>query len=231
MAVDGDGNVVVTARSVGLGSSHDYATIKYSSSGMALWTNRYNGPGNGADEPQALVVDAIGDVFVTGNSPGIGTGYDYATIKYSGGGAALWTNRYHGPGAGSDTTSGVAVDASGNVFVTGCCAATIGYSSAGEALWTNRASGAAQALAVDAVGNVFVTGGSSETIKYSSSIVLPHLSHRRANNQLVLSWTNAGFVLQGAPIVPRAFTNIPGATSPYTNSPSEPQQFFRLISN
>ena len=48
------------------------------------------------------------------------------------------------------------------------------------------------------------------------------------DNQLVLSWTNAGFSLQSAPAVTGTFTNLPGATSPYTNALTGAQQFFRL---
>jgi len=50
-------------------------------------------------------------------------------------------------------------------------------------------------------------------------------------NQLVLSWTNAGFGLQTAPAITGAFTNLPGATSPYTNPITGAQQFFRLKKN
>jgi hypothetical protein len=57
------------------------------------------------------------------------------------------------------------------------------------------------------------------------------LDFQRLNNQLVLSWTNAGFNLQSAPTVAGTFTNIPSATSPYTNSFIAPQKYFRLISN
>ena len=49
--------------------------------------------------------------------------------------------------------------------------------------------------------------------------------------ELVLSWTNAGFNLQSAPTMTSTFTNIPGATSPYTNSLAAPRQFFRLAGN
>jgi len=40
--------------------------------------------------------------------------------------------------------------------------------------------------------------------------------------------TNAGFHLQSAPALTGPFTNILGATSPYTNITTSAQQFFRL---
>ncbi|MEO7299322.1 MAG: SBBP repeat-containing protein [Verrucomicrobiota bacterium] len=190
VALDGSGNVLVTGYSFGTNGISDYATVKYSGAGVALWTNRYNGPGNKDDRANAVAVDGSGDVFVTGYSFGGNNGDDYATIAYSGAGVALWTNRYNGPGNGSDQATAVAVDGSGNVFVTGYSVAsnsvvndytTIAYSGAGAALWTNRYNGPgnnddrANAMAVDGSGNVFVTGyshgGSSyndyATIKYS----------------------------------------------------------------
>src|SRR5262249_40089202 len=130
----------------------------------------------------------------------------------------------------------LAVDRTGNVFVTGNSnpsnnfnddeSFTIAYSGAGSPLWTNRFRETtngfydAQALAVDKNGNVFVTGNTSSnwiTIKYSSSIPAAHLDFQRLNKQVVLSWTNAGFSLQTAPNFSATFTNVPGATSPYTN--------------
>jgi len=53
----------------------------------------------------------------------------------------------------------------------------------------------------------------------------------RQSNQLVLSWTTAGFSLQSVLAITGTFTNLPAATSPYTNPITAPQQFFRLISN
>src|SRR5436190_2000167 len=109
IAVDGSGNVVVTG--LGHGSYYyddaDFATIKYSGAGVPLWTNYYNG-GYGSDIALAMSVDDSGDVFVTGASAGTNNYLpDYATIKYSGGGVPLWTNRYDGPGNGSDWASAI----------------------------------------------------------------------------------------------------------------------------
>jgi len=83
------------------------------------WVRRYNGPGNSEDHAYALSVDSSGNVYVTGWSPGSGTGLDYATIKYSPSGDTLWVKRYNGPGNGSDYAYALAVDGSGNVYVTG----------------------------------------------------------------------------------------------------------------
>ncbi len=87
----------------------------------------------------------------------------------------------------------------------------------------------------DSSGNVFISGASWNgtnydyvTIKYSSSVPPPRLDFQRLNNQLVLSWTNAGFNLQSAAAVTGIFTNLPGATSPYTNSAISAQRYFRL---
>jgi len=190
-AVDSNGNVFVTGESYGYLSAQDYATIKYSSAGVPLWTNRYNGPADGPDSAYAMAVDSSGNVIVTGRSSGDTNTYeDYLTIKYSSAGVPLWTNRYDGGANGSDFAYATAVDSSGNVFVTGDSYndisppdyATIKYSSAGVPLWTNRYDGGsddyAYAMAVDSGGNVIVTGVSYgnfqdyATIKYSSAGVV-----------------------------------------------------------
>ena len=85
---------------------------------QSSWTNRYNGPGNGSDVAKAIAVDSSGNVFVTGYATGSGSGSDYATIKYSGAGVPLWTNRYDVLGH-DDKANAIAVDGTGNVFVTG----------------------------------------------------------------------------------------------------------------
>ena len=49
------------------------------------WVQRYNGPGNGSDQPTAIATDGSGNVFVTGYSMGVA--WDHATIKYSASGS------------------------------------------------------------------------------------------------------------------------------------------------
>ncbi len=83
LSIDKDNNIYVTGLSRGNGTERDYATLKYNSSGDQIWVQRYNGPGNGDDEANAMTVDYLGNIYITGNS--FGGGMDYATIKYNSG--------------------------------------------------------------------------------------------------------------------------------------------------
>jgi hypothetical protein len=57
------------------------------------------------------------------------------------------------------------------------------------------------------------------------------LNFLRDANKLILTWADASFALQSAPGVMGVFTNVPGATSPYTNFFTGPARFYRLKSN
>src|SRR6266545_989623 len=181
IAVDGSGNVYVTGKSVRTSGDYDYATIKYNASGAQQWVTRYNGPGDSDDGAYAVAVDGSGNVYVTGYSLGSGTIFDYATIKYNASGAQQWVARYDGTGNGNDYAYAIAVDGSGNVYVTGGSAgmggvgcinficddyATIKYDTAGTQQWVARYNGPgnssdnAVAIAVDGASNVYVTGTS-----------------------------------------------------------------------
>ncbi|MCL4788188.1 MAG: hypothetical protein KJ070_15575 [Verrucomicrobia bacterium] len=66
------------------------------------------------------------------------------------------------------------------------------------------------------------------TIKYAAEVVRPPLNIQRLSSNAVLSCTNAALGLQSAPAISDTFTNVPGATSPYTIPIAGGQAFFRL---
>ena len=156
------------------------------------WVARYNGPANKFDGTRAMVIDAAGNIYVTGPSEGKKGNVDYATIKYNSAGVQQWVARYNGTGNGEDWPYAIAVDASGNVYVTGRSLgigtnldyATIKYNTTGIQQWALRYAGPANQvdiakdITVDGSGNVYVTGlcdgntvsGTAyATIKYNSA--------------------------------------------------------------
>ncbi len=119
IAVDNSGCVYVTGFSDSTGSGQDYVTIKYDSAGNEVWVRRYNGPNNGTDEAIALAIDKSSNIYVTGFSESGSSGMDYATIKYYSNGDTAWVRRYDGPASSEDFGFAIAVDVSGNSYVTG----------------------------------------------------------------------------------------------------------------
>jgi uncharacterized delta-60 repeat protein len=219
--------VYVTGMSRGIfGSSvsGDYVTIKYSTVGDSVWVKRCNGAGNNYDEPCAVVTDNAGNIYVTGFSWNISDpqSADYLTVKYNTAGDSLWVKRYNGPGNSRDEANGIAVDAAGNVYVTGVSAGTVTgydygtvkYSSSGAQQWVARYNGTpptgydeATAVALDNSGNVYVTGfsavitgtGDFATIRYNPAGVQQWL-HRyngpgnNSDGAFCISVDNLGFV-------------------------------------
>jgi hypothetical protein len=201
IVVDASGDFYVTGDSFrGMKLEHsDYATVKFGTLGEIIWDERYDARRNGHDVATAAALDFEGNVIITGRSEYSKSKnidvlhYDYFTIKYNANnGSVAWANRYDNRDVANarDEAAAVAVDSSGNVYVTGRSQGsglnfdivTIKYSSNGGRLWVARynnleANGndEAAAIGVDSAGNVYVTGHSSNginndyvTIKYSS---------------------------------------------------------------
>jgi PKD repeat protein len=213
VALDGAGNIFATGQfrsTINLGGGpmtafkfsyqpdlpSDIYLVKYSPSGAHLWSKRIGGHGD--DSGTAIAIDGSGNVIVAGFAgPNVDFGggelptagsYDVFVAKYAGSdGHYLWAKRFGGPT--DEYPWAIALDASGNVLVTGEFTGTVNFGggpliSAGDRdvfvakyagadgghLWSRR-SGAAlmdvgNGIDTDASGNVFVTGFFQGTVDF-----------------------------------------------------------------
>ena len=207
LVLDSVGNVIITGSSANATGIPDIFTVKYAAqTGAVLWQQRYAGAANDYDAGKGVAVDAQDNVFVIGTSTESlafqgGGGYDYCTLKYAASnGQQLWVRTYNGPGNGNDYPYALAVDAAGNVIVTGGIIGlagnediyTIKYSAAnGTTLWAQTFDGSAHstdaaiAIALDGTGHVFVAGSSSNgsnfdyiTLQYDAATGSPGWTKR-----------------------------------------------------
>ncbi|MGP8201415.1 MAG: choice-of-anchor tandem repeat GloVer-containing protein [Limisphaerales bacterium] len=73
-------------------------------------------------------------------------------------------------------------------------------------------------------------GASGTVFAFNVPGLLPTLSIAlQGSNHVALTWNNGSFVLQSAPTLTGTYTNVPSASSPWTNAITGAQQFFRLI--
>jgi hypothetical protein len=109
--------------------------VKYDAAGNLLWVARYEGADRfSSASAKAIVLDGAGNVYVTGTDDHFfacdidelePTEDDYATLKYSPDGEELWLVGYDGAEHLDDGAVDIAVDAQGNVYVTGRAASTL----------------------------------------------------------------------------------------------------------
>ena len=184
MAVAPNGDAIVTGC---LDDGTDYETaltMRFrGSDGGVVWTADFGDGKAGNSAGTAIALDAEGNVFVTGYAAVNDATRLMTTLKYDGAtGAKIWASTY--PSYESGQANAIAVDANGDVYVTGWSVdpgdnqniRTVKYDGAsGAQLWTatfNGSFGASadvgRAIVVDSAGHVFVTGLSGETVGASN---------------------------------------------------------------
>lgn len=180
-AVNGTNAVVVAGYGKNTANNDDIYLVKYAETpamdmyGKAIpaWSaTPYNGGGD--DRPSAVAFDLFGNVLVTGYRHN-GSNFDIFTAKYDGAtGAKLWDAILNGAGNGNDYGQSLAVDAVGDVYVTGSAVngagnadiITVKYvGSTGAKLWERTVDGAAaggdegRTVRYDQVDGSVVVGG------------------------------------------------------------------------
>jgi uncharacterized delta-60 repeat protein len=200
--LDSSGNVIITGFTARVAwTNFDFLTIKYDADGNEIWRQIYNGPADGDDYGWTLVIDPSDNIYTSGLSTGIGTGADCTTISYDPAGNQRWLATYNGPGNDQDQIYRSAIDANGNIVVTGRSMdaalvydyITIAYDQAGSQLWFARYDGPvsgrddAYGIAADPLGNVYVSGFSTGGSLDHDAVIIGYDS---SGNQLWLKRYN-----------------------------------------
>jgi hypothetical protein len=203
-SVDNAGNESAKTSAVGT-----YSLSCMGSGGVHEWSKRSGGDIM-PDDGIAVTTDAVGNAYTTGDfssTANFGLGAlvsagsrDIFVVKNQEDGTPLWSKRFGG--AYDDFGEGIAVDASGNVFITGKFQGSAdigsgltsagGYDifiaklrgSDGTVLWTRRigstGSDEGAALALDSHGNVVVTGQFFGTVDFGPGPVTNASSYVQA---------------------------------------------------
>jgi hypothetical protein len=190
IAVDSSGNAYVTGPTASRNfptanalqasnrGSNDAFVTKLNAAGSALVYSTYLG-GSGEDGGSAIAVDSSGNAYVTGltssrNFPtanavqaSYGGGmYDAFVTKLNAAGSALVYSTYLG-GSDEDGGSGIAVDSSGNAYVTGMTNSS-NFPTANALQASNRGSNDAFVTKLNAAGSALVystyLGGSGDEV-------------------------------------------------------------------
>ncbi len=196
MVQDASGNIYIAGAVPVAGQGYNYDIIKLNSNLGLSWERTYSGNDGLNDIATGLEVDGSGNVFVTGTSETNAEGKNIVTLKYNSSGTLQWSRTYNDTLNKDDEASAMAMDATGNIYITGSCATeadstnylTIKYDASGNLLWTILSDGDAHLddmannIALDSIGDIIVTGesrtssGSFEymTIKYvEKQIITP----------------------------------------------------------
>ncbi|MEO8665378.1 MAG: SBBP repeat-containing protein [Ignavibacteria bacterium] len=138
------------------------------------WVATYNGVGTGSNAPKKCLIDKFGNIIIAGRSENSFFNDDFITLKYNSSGNLLWERRYNGVGNGNDAISGVVLDDSNNIYVTGYSQegaalggynwVTIKYFSNGDTAWKKSFNWIANgldepfAMTIDKLRNIYVAG-------------------------------------------------------------------------
>ena len=168
ISTDSSGNVYLTGSTASFGAGGlDVFLLKFNSTGNLQWQRTWGG--TGSDEGFAVAVDSPNRIYVTGSTRSFGAGLrDVFLLQLNSTGGLQWQRTWGG--SLNETGRGVAVDSSGNVYVTGSTdsgssiynAFLLRFDSGGSLVWQRTWGGTTfdegRGVAVDSSGNIYLTG-------------------------------------------------------------------------
>lgn len=170
VTVDSSGNAYVTGYDFTVpGQGANILIQKFYANGNPSWSYSVNSGYHSGDGGKGITIDSVGNIYVTGHeaNPGLGQGDNIWLRKYNKNGNTMWTKTYDGSTHGNDYGEDVAIDALGNIYVTGSSAGDIWlrkFDTNGNVLWTETYDSPAHSsdegfgVTVDVAGNIYVTG-------------------------------------------------------------------------
>jgi hypothetical protein len=115
---DGSGNIYVVGATLNNAGNYDLLICKYNSAGTLLWSDQFDGVGNGLDAGTDVIVDA-GNVYVTGTTYKDATdSNNVITRKYNSSGTLQWSQTFNGSGSANDAGASLILN-NGYVYVAG----------------------------------------------------------------------------------------------------------------
>jgi uncharacterized delta-60 repeat protein len=229
IAVDSSGNVYITGYTDSQGSGGaDVLIAKYNTSGTIQWQRTLGGANT--DVGVDIAVDSSGNSYITGYTASQGSGNnDVLITKYDTSGTIQW-QRILG---GSDLEQGysIAVDSSGNSYITGYTASQgaggadvliAKYNTSGTIQWQRTLGGAntdaGYGIAVDSSGSIFITGSTTSAGAGSSDLLITKLP---GDGSKTGTYTVGGSsITYAASTLTAATSTLTSATSTLTSSTS-----------
>jgi hypothetical protein len=133
-ALDTSGNLVIGGSAVRPDKNVDLMASKYSSNGILIWKQLYDGPAGLNDIGRFLSIDSLGSIYLGGSGSGGTTGRDYVLWKLNTDGSPAWPDSgdnfthsavlYDSGLHLADTVAGLSTDTNGNVYVSGAAIGT-----------------------------------------------------------------------------------------------------------